>query len=168
MTSEVTESDIISDLTHVKNTSFGYALSNGTIGVYNGTTRAWHAKSKHTCVSLTSFDLNQDGVPELVAGWSNGRMEVRMDSSGDLVYKDKFNASLAKLLVADYRNDGKIQLLGVSTDGELRGYSQVEKEQQQNVVTINGTSIVDTSAIEAQLQTLFDKKNVSPLIATRG
>ena len=81
-------------------TSFGYALANGTIGVYDKTSRVcliesdtrqnrprvtpvdaprqvWRVKSKHTVTAIAGFDLDGDGQPELISGWSNGKIEVR-------------------------------------------------------------------------------------------
>ena len=148
---EATENDIITGLTPVVGTCYGYSLANGTVGVYNNATRVWHAKSKHTPISLQRFDLNGDGVPELIAGWSSGRLEVRLDTTGFLVYKDKFASSIAKLLVTDYRMDGKQQIVAVGTDGEVRGYSPPEAEQLDMAL--------DHSVQEAQLQALYDRKN---------
>jgi len=148
---EVSESDIVSGLTGLTPSTYGYALANGTVGVYQDRVRVWHAKSKHTCESLTSFDLNQDGVPELITGWSSGRMEVRLDTSGFLVYKDKLNASVAKLMTADYRMDGRMQIVAVTTDGEVRGYAPPEAEQAD--------TNADLGVQEAQLKELYEKRN---------
>lgn len=65
---EATEVDIVSGLTAIRDTLFGYSLANGTIGVYNNDTRVWHAKSKHKVMCVNAFDLDNDGVPELIAG----------------------------------------------------------------------------------------------------
>lgn len=150
---EATESDVVTGLAAVTGSCFGYSLANGTVGVYNNATRVWHAKSKHTPTCLSSFDLNGDGVPELIAGWSSGRLEVRLDSTGFLVYKDKMNASVASLMATDYRMDGRMQIVAVGVDGEVRGYSPPDAEQ----VDLQ----LDHSVQEAQLQALYDKKNVS-------
>ena len=72
--SEVSEADVIVGLCPIQSTRFGYALANGTIGVYNGMDRMWRVKSKHSVCAISSFDLDGDGVPELLSGWSSGRV----------------------------------------------------------------------------------------------
>jgi hypothetical protein len=47
-----------------------------------------------------AFDLDADGVPELISGWTNGKVEVRKDSDGSLVYSDKFKAPIAHIVKA--------------------------------------------------------------------
>jgi Bardet-Biedl syndrome 2 protein len=71
---EVSEADQFVSLCPVHLSRFGYALVNGTIGVYDRLDRIWRVKSKHSVCALASFDLDGDGVPELVSGWSNGRV----------------------------------------------------------------------------------------------
>jgi len=72
----------------MRGTKYGFALGNGTIGVYDKTTRLWKKKQKHPVSAIRAFDLDGDGVPELVTGLSNGRLEVRNDHNGELIYKD--------------------------------------------------------------------------------
>jgi Bardet-Biedl syndrome 2 protein len=108
---QATEADVVTGLTHLHKTFFGFSLASGAIGVYNNANRVWHAKSKHKAVSITSFDLDQDGVPELITGWSNGRVEVRKIDDGKLIYKDRFPNPIAHLCVADYRMDNRYGLL---------------------------------------------------------
>eukprot|EP00967_Tisochrysis_lutea_P027752 scaffold32249_cov18-Tisochrysis_lutea.AAC.1 len=38
--------------------------------------RVWRVKSKHNVCAISSYDLDGDGVPELICGWSNGRVSV--------------------------------------------------------------------------------------------
>lgn len=53
-----------------------YALVNGTIGVYDRLDRIWRVKSKHSVCAVSAFDLDGDGVPEMISGWSNGRVRA--------------------------------------------------------------------------------------------
>ena len=50
--SEVTEAAKIASLCPIRLTKYGYALDNGTIGVYNRTSRIWRVKSKHKVAAL--------------------------------------------------------------------------------------------------------------------
>lgn len=46
--SELTESNAVIGLTPIHLTRYGYALSNGTVGVYDRASRVWRVKTKHT------------------------------------------------------------------------------------------------------------------------
>ena len=126
MLSEITETDRVTALCPVTGTRFGYALANGTVGLYDRTTRVWRVKSKNMVTSITSFDMDGDGVPELVAGWSNGRVEVRNERGGEVLFKDTLPSSISAVLHADYRLDGQEEIICCSVDGEVRGFLPVE------------------------------------------
>lgn len=119
---EVTEAERVVGLAPVSGSRYGYALCNGTVGVYDGTRRQWRVKSKNHVTAFTAYDLDGDGVPEVVTGWSSGKLEVRNDRTGATVYKDNFSGPVSALLKADYRKDGGEDMLCCSLDGEVRGY----------------------------------------------
>ena len=96
--SEVTETEAIVGLTPIHLTRYGYALANGTIGVYNNASRVWRVKSKNKVTCIESFDLDSDGMPELISGWSNGRFEVRNDNDGELIYRQSFPTAISKIV----------------------------------------------------------------------
>ena len=53
---EITETEAVTHLTAVQEGRFGYALANGTVGVYEKTTRWWRIKSKNQA-SIQSLTL---------------------------------------------------------------------------------------------------------------
>ena len=61
-----------------------YALANGTVGVYDRNNRFWRIKSKNQAVSIFSYDLNGDGVDELITGWSSGKLDARSSHNGEV------------------------------------------------------------------------------------
>uniref|UniRef100_A0A3B3HFA5 Bardet-Biedl syndrome 2 protein homolog n=1 Tax=Oryzias latipes TaxID=8090 RepID=A0A3B3HFA5_ORYLA len=79
LVSEMTENETVTSLCHMHGSRFGYALANGTVGVYDRTARYWRIKSKNHAMSIHAFDLNGDGVVELITGWSNGKVDARSD-----------------------------------------------------------------------------------------
>lgn len=69
---ESTQTDRITALTHTNENRFAYALVNGTVGVYEYSvgviSRKWRVKSKHKVCAIQCFDINGDGLLEVVIG----------------------------------------------------------------------------------------------------
>lgn len=125
---ECTETSAVLALTPIATTTdkpanlFGYALDNGTVGVYKGKSRAWRVKSKNIPVAIHSFDVNGDGDKEIVIGWNNGKFEARKIANGEVAHREVLSSPVAALVSGDYRMDGSDQLICCSADGEIRGY----------------------------------------------
>ncbi|KAG7333272.1 hypothetical protein KOW79_003407 [Hemibagrus wyckioides] len=134
LVSEMAENETVTSLCHMHGSRFGYALANGTVGVYDRTARYWRIKSKNHAMSIHAFDLNGDGVVELITGWSNGKIDARSDRTGEVIFKDNFSSSVAGVVEGDYRMDGQIQLICTSVEGEVRGYLPASKELKGNLM----------------------------------
>uniref|UniRef100_A0AC11CI36 Bardet-Biedl syndrome 2 n=2 Tax=Caprinae TaxID=9963 RepID=A0AC11CI36_SHEEP len=134
---EMSETEIITSLCPMYGSRFGYALSNGTVGVYDKTARYWRIKSKNHAMSIHAFDLNSDGVCELITGWSNGKVDARSDRTGEVIFKDNFSSAIAGVVEGDYRMDGCQQLICCSVDGEIRGYLPGTAEMRGNLMDIS-------------------------------
>lgn len=134
---EMTETESVTSLCPIRGSRFGYALGNGTVGVYDKTARYWRIKSKNQAITIHSFDLDSDGVPELITGWSNGKLDARSDRTGEVVFKDNFSAAIGGILEGDYRMDGKVELICCSVEGEVRGYLPASAEMKGNLMDIN-------------------------------
>ncbi|XP_061863097.1 Bardet-Biedl syndrome 2 protein isoform X2 [Colius striatus] len=147
---EMSETETITALSPMYGSRFGYALSNGTVGVYDKTARYWRIKSKNHAMSIHAFDLNSDGVCELITGWSNGKVDARSDRTGEVIFKDNFASSIAGVVEGDYRMDGSTQLICCSVDGEVRGYLPGAEEMKGN--------LMDTSAEQDLIRELSQKK----------
>ncbi|TMW68821.1 hypothetical protein Poli38472_006289 [Pythium oligandrum] len=119
---ETTETSKVLALAPIQKHMFGYALQNGTVGVYRGKNRAWRVKSKNTPTAIHSFDIDGDGEKEIVIGWNSGKFEARRITNGEVVHKDMFNAPIAAIVSADYRMDGHQEVICCSSEGEIRGY----------------------------------------------
>lgn len=133
---EMTETEAVTSLKCLYGSRFGYALANGTVGVYDRSARYWRIKSKNQAIAIHSFDLDDDGVPELVTGWSNGKVDARSDRTGEVVFKENLGSAIAGVLDADYRMDGKQQLVVCSVEGEVRGFVPAVAENRQPVVDL--------------------------------
>lgn len=134
LVTEMAENETVTSLCHMHGSRFGYALANGTVGVYDRTARYWRIKSKNHAMSIHAFDLNDDGVVELITGWSNGKIDARSDRTGEVIFKDNFSSSVAGVVEGDYRMDGQIQLICTSVEGEVRGYLPASKEMKGNLM----------------------------------
>uniref|UniRef100_A0A5F8G960 BBSome complex member BBS2 n=1 Tax=Monodelphis domestica TaxID=13616 RepID=A0A5F8G960_MONDO len=147
---EMAETETITSLCPMYGSRFGYALSNGTVGVYDKTARYWRIKSKNHAMSIHAYDLNSDGVRELITGWSNGKVDARNDRTGEVIFKDNFSSAVAGVVEGDYRMDGHIQLICCSVDGEVRGYLPGGAEMKGN--------LMDTSVEQDLIRELSQKK----------
>ncbi|KAK3896155.1 hypothetical protein Pcinc_000175 [Petrolisthes cinctipes] len=134
---EMSETEAVTALCPMHGSRFGYALANGTVGVYEKLSRWWRIKSKNHAIAIYSYDLDGDGVPELITGWSNGKIDARNDRSGEVVFKDNFQSTVAGIVQGDYRMDGKNQLICCSIDGEVRGYQPSTAESRYSMMDVN-------------------------------
>lgn len=125
---EISETDVITSLCGIYPQTFGYALKNGTVGVYHKQERIWRIKSKNRAAALTSWDINGDGVPELVTGWTSGKLDARSIETGEVVFKDSFADAIAAIFICDYNMDGIEEIVVVSVEGEVRGYQRIGRE----------------------------------------
>ncbi|XP_023337047.1 Bardet-Biedl syndrome 2 protein homolog isoform X4 [Eurytemora carolleeae] len=129
---EITETEAVTALTPIQDGRFGYALANGTVGVYEKTTRWWRIK-----VNNGTVGVYEKTTRCMITGWSSGKLDARNDKSGEVVFKDNMGASIAGLTQGDYRQDGKMELIVSSTDGEVRGYLPAPPETKKNLMNLN-------------------------------
>jgi len=137
ITYELSETETITCLCAIGPQTFAYALSNGTVGVYHKKERLWRIKSKNQAVSILSFDVNNDGNPELVTGWTNGKLDARNIENGEVLFRDNLVHPIAGILSADYNLDGIEELIVCTVEGEIRGYVAASPQERQTVIDAN-------------------------------
>ncbi|XP_072403791.1 BBSome complex member BBS2 [Chiloscyllium punctatum] len=156
---EISETETITALCHMHGSRFGYALANGTVGVYDRATRYWRIKSKNHAMSIHAFDLNSDGVCELITGWSNGKIDARSDRTGEVIFKDNFTSSVAGIVEEDYRMDGQSQLICCSVEGEVRGYLPADREMRGNLMDTNAEQDLIRELSQRKQNLLLELRN---------
>ncbi len=57
-----------------------------------------HTQSKHQPICMARFDMNEDGVPDVITGWSSGKVDVRSSQTGNVIYKDTFSSTVAGIV----------------------------------------------------------------------
>ncbi|XP_057662822.1 Bardet-Biedl syndrome 2 protein homolog [Diorhabda carinulata] len=141
MLAEHLETEVVTNLLPLHENLFAYSVSNGTIGIYEQDVRLWRVKSKHFAISLHSYDLLGQGSPQLVTGWSNGKIDFRSVKTGEVLHKDSTGSGVSGIVEGDYRSMGKTDLICVSSEGEVRGYTttknvttSTDSETDQNII----------------------------------
>ncbi|GAU96928.1 hypothetical protein RvY_08295 [Ramazzottius varieornatus] len=118
----MSETDNVVSLAVLKDQSFVYGLSNGTVGVYEQYDRRWRVKSKSVPTALIGMDLNGNGEQEILCGWSNGKFEVRDRFTGNLMFKYQMDDPVAQVVeVHDPRANS--YLLVCSTEGNVKAFA---------------------------------------------
>jgi Bardet-Biedl syndrome 2 protein len=158
---EATETGRVTGMDRVAPGAFAYSLENGTIGVYRGGKREWRVKAKGSATACLAFDLDADGDPEVLSGWSSGKLEARRSDNGALVYRETAAAgasAVAGVVSADYRmGGGDPQAVVVSTDGLVKGFLPVEAEVA-SAATGGGTLMDSKGADDRALEELQSLK----------
>lgn len=103
---EINEQSKIAFLNRVNRCVFGFALNNGTYGIYHGKKKLWQQKGKDKVTALVGVDFDLDGQMELVTGFSSGIIEARKHKSGEVIHKSTMKGSISKLFYYDFRMDG--------------------------------------------------------------
>ncbi|KAF7277987.1 hypothetical protein GWI33_008983 [Rhynchophorus ferrugineus] len=120
---EHNETEVVTSLIPLAENRFAYSVSNGTVGVYENSLRLWRIKSKNFAVSMHRYDLLGQSTQQLITGWSNGKIDCRAPKTGEVLFKDSMGSGIAGITEGDYRFIGKNDLICISTEGEVRGYT---------------------------------------------
>jgi len=81
---------------------------------------------------------------------------VRSDVSGESLFKVMLNTPIAKLIKYDYRMDGSEQIVCVTTDGSVRGYT-LQNSKSTKSENVGVSNVENLNEIYNEL---LKKKNV--------
>ena len=156
---EILETDSIKSLCSLALDYFAYALNNGTVGVYREKKRVWRIKSKNSIICIIGFDINGDGLPELITGWSSGKVDARNIETGEVIFKDNFTQSIAAIIISDFNMDGQDELIICSINGEVRGYNLTLTQERPSLVTVNYEQETIRDLMKRKQNLLFELRN---------
>ena len=148
-------------------------MANGTVGCRDGTNanaRLWRVKTKHNVTALASYDIDGDGVKEIISGWSNGSFNVRREKNGEIMFKENLSLgndqnSVSAILSSDYRIDGKEELIVCMKSGEIRGYLPTDIDLASSYEQTNNFARNSTSGVN--IKNLADQQVLSELQAKK-
>lgn len=127
-----------------------FILRNGTVGVYEEHVRLWRIKSKSSATCAAAYDLLGTGQLQIVLGWESGKIDVRDSKSGDVLMKLMTPSKIIGLIVTDYRGIDAEDLICVSEQGEVQGYSSSSINLAPLTVT-EGSQIKDLLNLKQNL-----------------
>ena len=156
---DINESAKVTALMATKLGRYAYALDNGTLGLYNKTHRVWRAKTKNKVITLTAGDVNGDGQPEIVVGWSNGRFEVRSEAKGEPLYKKMVKEPISKVILDDLRLDGTQQTIICTESGKVIGLAQTQESAPQEIEANPDRAQELVEELSLKKQTLLNELN---------
>jgi Bardet-Biedl syndrome 2 protein len=131
---EINENTKIVLIHPYENTKFVYGLDNGTVGLYERGEKFWKKKQKGILNSVLCIDINHDGIAEIICGLSTGKLQIRNEQKGDILYEFELKFSISKILFGDLNNSGFEQIICCTENGEIFGY-----------VTQDNPNIIDNS-----------------------
>lgn len=161
---EISETDKVQFLcpligSKLQSKCFAYGLANGTVGVYNGVAeRAWRVKTKHKVTALHACDIDGDGKPEVISGWSNGSVSIRRFHNGEVIFKTQLGASIAGIVSGDYRMDGTNLVIACTETGEVHGFTVADAEKLKPLT--EGGIIKAANKDQLALEELQEKKQL--------
>ncbi|CAD6196787.1 unnamed protein product [Caenorhabditis auriculariae] len=129
MRSELMETDAVVCLQAVSQDCFGYALANGTIGVYQKEERLWRIKSKNNVSAILRYPSDE----LMTCVWKMGKIDMRQVDNGDVSSKDQSTSGQVVAACATHSEDPlKAHITVVLSDGKVQGYKLQQRKENND------------------------------------
>ncbi|XP_055599661.1 Bardet-Biedl syndrome 2 protein homolog [Uranotaenia lowii] len=148
---EFTEGNEIQNLLLIGVNQFMFSVKNGTIGVFDESVRMWRIKSKTRVTAMAMYDILGCETKQIIVGWKSGKIDVRDSRNGDVLFKMKLNDFVCGIACNDYRGIGALDLVIVTADGEIRGYTT----PSVNLMNLHNLADEEMNGLLAQKQKLL-------------
>ncbi|XP_062545338.1 Bardet-Biedl syndrome 2 protein homolog [Armigeres subalbatus] len=148
---EFTEGNEIQNLMAISPCQFLYSVKNGTIGVFDESVRMWRIKSKTRVTAMAMYDILGCESKQIIVGWKSGKIDVRDAQNGDVLFKMKLNDFVCGITCNDYRGIGVLDLVVITADGEIRGYTT----PSVNLLNLHNVADEEMNSLLSQKQKLL-------------
>ncbi|EYC43687.1 hypothetical protein Y032_0484g2315 [Ancylostoma ceylanicum] len=122
MRAELLETDAVIVLQGFDRNRFGYALANGTVGMYHQDQRLWRIKSKSVITAILPYPNND----MITCAWNSGKIDVRsINENGEVVCRDSTLSGQTVIagFISMMNNDDELEFTVVTAEGKVHGYN---------------------------------------------
>ncbi|WKY08410.1 hypothetical protein Q1695_007715 [Nippostrongylus brasiliensis] len=128
MRAEILETDAVVVLQAIDRTRFGYALANGTVGVYHQDQRLWRIKSKSIITAILPYP-NEDMISCV---WNSGKIDVRsISESGEIACRDSSltGQNIVAAFTSVMNNEKAPELVVITAEGRVHGFTNTKPKE---------------------------------------
>ncbi|KXJ76267.1 hypothetical protein RP20_CCG010009 [Aedes albopictus] len=111
----------------------------------------WRIKSKTRVTAMAMYDILGCEGKQIIVGWKSGKIDVRDAQNGDVLFKMKLNDFVCGITCNDYRGIGVLDLVVITADGEIRGYTT----PSVNLLNLHNVADEEMNSLLSQKQKLL-------------
>lgn len=159
---EIDESAAITTLSSFGMNFYGFAMRNGSYGVYEGRNLLWKEKYKDGIIGMsTVYGESRNGI---VCGFRDGNVEVRDHLTGEVYFNKMMDGQLSSLLRSKFVGFDKDQVLVVLRNGEVYGFDVSWESRNEAIVTKPTGNLSAITELKQQKNVLKSKlKNMKEI-----
>lgn len=78
------------------------------------------------------MDVDNDGIDEIICGWSTGKLQIRNIQDGRIIYEIELKNEISKLFIGDLNGSSKMQIICCLSNGEIFGYKFTTESESKS------------------------------------